>query len=112
MASLLEWRVRILLLAEFQKGQRWIFHPFGAVIENKQTLPAGWKFIDDSHRSRGRQIAETLVEEGSILRSLSAVSESPVSRQVVDRGGLGGALQIQRLEGSRRSREPMDFVCG
>jgi len=21
--------------------------PFGAVIENKQTLPAGWKFIDD-----------------------------------------------------------------
>jgi len=34
-----------------------------AVIENKQTLPAGWKFIDDSHRSRWRQIAETLVEE-------------------------------------------------
>jgi hypothetical protein len=42
-------------------------------MENKQTLPAGWKFIDDSHRSRGRQIAETLVEERSILKSLSAV---------------------------------------
>ena len=71
MASLLGWRVRILLLAEFQKGQsmRWILAPFGAVIENKQTLPAGGKFIDDSHPSRWRQIAETLVEERSILIS-------------------------------------------
>jgi hypothetical protein len=48
MARFLGWRVRILLLAEFQKGQAMDFSsPFGAVIENKQTLPAGWKFIDD-----------------------------------------------------------------
>ena len=48
---------------------RWdgFWQPFGAVKENQQTLPAGWKFIDDSHRSRWRQIAETLVEERSIL---------------------------------------------
>jgi hypothetical protein len=48
MARFLGWRVRILLLAEFQKGQRWILAALSEQsFENKQTLPAGWKFIDD-----------------------------------------------------------------
>jgi hypothetical protein len=37
--------------------------------------------------------------------SLRAVSEAPISRQVVESRCSGGALRIQRLEGSRRSRE-------
>jgi len=35
------------------------------------------------------------------MRSLSAVAEAPTSGQVVDWRCSGGALQIQRLEGSR-----------
>jgi hypothetical protein len=60
---------RFYCLLSLKSVNRWdgFWQPFGAVNENKQSLPAGWKFIDDSHRSRWRQIAETLVEERSIL---------------------------------------------
>jgi hypothetical protein len=43
MASFLEWRVQIILLAEFQESDGFL-HPFGAVIENKHTLRASWKY--------------------------------------------------------------------
>jgi hypothetical protein len=46
----------------------------------------------------------------SVPTSLSAVSEAPISRQVFESRCSGGARQIQRLEGSRPSREPMGFV--
>jgi hypothetical protein len=49
---------------------------------------------------------------GLVPRSLSAVSEVPISRQVVESRCSGGALQIQRLERSRPSRKPMGFVYG
>jgi hypothetical protein len=49
---------------------------------------------------------------GLVMGSLSAVSEAPISRQVVELRCSGGALQIQRLEGGRPSREPMGFVDG
>jgi hypothetical protein len=39
-------------------------------LRTSRLYPRAGKFIDDSHRSPGRQIAETLVEERSILRSL------------------------------------------
>jgi hypothetical protein len=68
-SNLLGWRVGFYCLLSLKSVNRWdgFWQPFGAVNENKQTLPAGWKFIDDSHRSRWRQIAKTLVEERSIL---------------------------------------------
>jgi len=62
-ASLLGRRVRILLFAEFQKGSAMDFSSLSEQsLRNKRTLPAALKFIDDAHRSGGRQIAETLVE--------------------------------------------------
>jgi hypothetical protein len=66
---------RFYCLLSLKSVNRWdgFWQPFGAVNENKQSLPAGWKFIDDSHRSRWRQIAETLVEERSILISFIKV---------------------------------------
>jgi hypothetical protein len=60
MASLLEWKVRILLLAEFQAE---FYQLLWTVVQNKEILPAGGKLINDSGRWRLRQIAETLVEE-------------------------------------------------
>jgi hypothetical protein len=52
---------------------------FGAVIENKQTLPAGSKFIDDLHRSRWRQIAETLVDASNIRQDSHAMQWGEVN---------------------------------
>jgi len=57
-------------------------------------------------RDQPRQV----IGSDSATISLSAVSEAPISRQVVESRWSGGALQIQRLEGSRPSREPMGFV--
>ena len=52
------------------------------------------------------------------LTSLSAVSEAPISQEVVESRCSGGALQIQRLEGSRPGGlwdlyldEPVLIVC-
>jgi hypothetical protein len=48
---------RILLLPEFQKGGSQ--QPFGAVIENKRLYLRAGSSLMNSHRPRGRQIAET-----------------------------------------------------
>jgi hypothetical protein len=99
---------------------RWILAAFfGAVIENKQTLPAGWKFIDDLHRSRGRQIAETLVEERSILISrlmgsdrdcsrLTGYSEPGIPIQLVRGGGVEPPrAKARRILSSQDRSDPL-----
>ena len=61
-------------------------------------------------RFRDMESTEASIEEILLLKSLSAVSEAPTSRELGVEA-LWRALQIQRLEGSR-PRGTMGFVCG
>lgn len=71
---------------------------------------------DDSPAYRSHEVSpETPIQRVGCLGcsfNNSAVSEAPISRVVLESRSSGGALQRQRLEGSRPSREPMGFVYG
>ena len=53
MASLLEWRLRILLLAEFQEGLPIDLSILRSSHSEQADFTCGLEFIDDSRRSRG-----------------------------------------------------------
>jgi hypothetical protein len=68
-------------------------------LRTSRLYPRAGKFIDDSHRSRGRKIAQTLVEQGSILRSVKIADTVEVT---VDLKGK----RVSGLRWSLSNRQP------